>query len=119
MHSTKEPTDEEKKEYVRLFVSKSFQSYIKIHNETIESSKCKDKVDVEYIQTEKMLNKVQNYFISERFVDYALGPLRVYNPDADDFFQMKLQDEKVKIKFFACLISFSSLNILPRFKEHW
>ena len=53
-----------------------------------------------------MLDNVQNHYLSERVVDYAMGPLRVYNPDAGDFLQMKVQDENVKNKFFAHSVSF-------------
>ena len=107
VHSTEDPTNEEKQQdYVKLYSSRSFRSYIKVHERTIASSKCKNVVDIKYIQTEKMLDNVQNHYLSEHVVDYAMGPLRVYNPDAGDFLQMKVQDENVKNKFFAHFVSF-------------
>ena len=96
VHSTKDPANEEKQQnYVKLYSSRSFRSYIKVHKRTIPSSKCKNVVDFKYIQTEKMLDNVQHHYLSERVVDNAMGPLRVYNPDVGDF-QMKVQDESQK-----------------------
>ena len=76
VHSNKDPTNEEKqRDYVKLYLSRSFRSYIKVHKRTIESSKCKDVVDIKYIQIEKMFDNVQNHYLSECVADHAMGPL--------------------------------------------
>ena len=125
VHSTKDPTNEEKQQdYVKLYSSRSFQSYIKVHKRTIASSKCKDVVDIKYIQTEKMFDNVKNHYLSEGVVDYAMGPLRVYNPDGGDFLQMNVQDEMSKINFSLILChsfypnAFALVPLLCLLKRH-
>lgn len=108
LHSTTGPTDKQK--YVNLYSSKSFQSYIQVHEKTVASSKCPDVVDIKYIETKQMLDDMRFHYLSKGVVDYAMGPLVVFNPVAPHKrLDMPLRDENVKNKFFINALSF----ILP------